>query len=265
MLTTGELYEKMFEIDDCTLWMGEPYVINKKIQVLQPTIGDILRFGERRYYQAVQMLTSTSSNMKSQLADGGVDWETVEDFQMFQMLAPGLTQEQTRLILGDIDLSKFKIFPNPQNDEIIMVDQEHDIVIDQLIYLQMVEYIRRVHNLTRAYDRTKSKFVHDMAIEMEREEMAINAQKPYKSFLWPLVSSIKARQGYTKQYVLNMQVYELVHEANRLQIIVQADALLQGSYSGMVDTKKLPKEQFNWMRDIEVDKHAGQTLNEGTY
>jgi hypothetical protein len=236
--------------------MGEPYVINEKIQVLQPTVGDILRFGERRYYQAVQMLTSTSSNMKSQLADGGVDWETVEDFQMFQMLASGLTQEQTCLILGDIDLSKFKIFQNQQNDEIVMVDTERDIVIDQLIYLQMVEYIRKVHNLTRAYDRTKSKFVHDMAIEMEREEMEMNAKKPYKSFLWPLISSIKARQGYTKQYVLDMQVYELVHEANRLQIIVQADALLQGSYSGMVDTSKIPKKNFDWCREITIDKNS---------
>ena len=104
-----------------------------------------------------------------------------------------------------------------------------------------------------------------MAIEMEREEMENNKNKPYKSFLWPIISSVKARQGYTKQYVLDMQLYELVHEANRLQIIVQSDALLQGSYSGMVDTKKIPKESFNWMRDIETDKQSGQKLEEGTY
>lgn len=255
----------MLEIDDLTVWMGEPYVINDKISVFQPNVRDILAFGERQYFSVVQTLCSTSSNMKSQLANAGVDWETVEDFQMFQLLAPSLTKQQTHLVLGELDLSKFKIIGDKDTGEPVMVDLENNIKIDQLIYLRIVEYLRKVHGLTRAYDRTKSKFVHDMAIEMEREEMELNAKKPYKSFLWPLISSIKARQGYTKQYVLDMQIYELVHEANRLQIIVQSDALLQGSYSGMVDTKKIPKDQFNWMRDIDTDKKSGQELKEGTY
>ena len=255
----------MFDIDDLTLWMGEPYVINDKIKVLQPKIHDVIKFGEREYFSVVSTPCSTSSNMKAQLDSMGIDWETVEDYQMFLMLAPSLPQEKTRLVLGDIDLSKFKIYENKENGQPILADMENNIIIDELIYLRIVEYLRKTHGLTRAYDRTKSKFVHDMAIEMEREEAEMNAKKPYKSFLWPLISAVKARQKYTKQYVLDMQVYELTHEANRLNIIVQSDALLQGSYSGMVDTKKIPRENFNWMRDIDTDKHSGQELKEGTY
>lgn len=257
----------MLEVDDLTAWMGEPYVINDKITVFQPTVGDILRFGERQYFNVVQTVCSTSSDMKFQLADNGIDWETVEDFQMFTMLTSSLSQEQTRLIFGDIDLSKFKMFEDKQHGEPVMFDVENSIKIDKLIYMRIVEYLRKVHGLTRTHDRTKSKFVHDMSIEMDREKYEINAKKPYKSFLWPLISSIKARQGYTKQYVLDMQIYELVHEANRLQVIVQSDALLQGSYSGMIDTKKIKnfQEQCNWMRDIEIKQHSGQKLEEGTY
>ena len=255
----------MLEIDDLTVWMGEPYVINDKIKVLQPKIRDILYFGEKEYLSVVQTLCATSSNMKSQLADSGIDWETVEDFQMFQTLAPSLNVDKTHLVLGDIDLSKFKIYPNKQNDEVVMVDINNDIVIDRLIYLRIVEYLRKVHGLTRAHDVAQTKFTHEALIEMDREDIEKNANKPYKSFLWPLISSIKARQGYTKQYVLDMQIYELIHEANRLQIIVQSDALLQGSYSGMVDTKKIPKESFNWMRDIDLNKSSGQELSAGTF
>jgi hypothetical protein len=257
----------MLEIDEVTLWMGEPYVINDKIKVLQPNMRQVLEFGERQYFSVVQTLCSTSSNMKSQLADMGLDWETIEDFQMFMMLAQSLDREKTKLVLGDIDLSKFKIFENKETGDPVMIDKENNIIIDQLIYMRIVEYLRKVHGLTRAYDRTKSKFVHDMSIEMDREEIANNAKKPYKSFLWPLISSVKAKQGYTKQYVLDLQVYELVHEANRLQVITQSVALLQGSYSGMVDTKKIKNfsEQCNWMRDIEANKHSGQELKEGTY
>lgn len=52
----------MLEIDDLTVWMGEPYIINDKIKVLQPTIRDILTFGEKDYFTVIQTLCSTSSN-----------------------------------------------------------------------------------------------------------------------------------------------------------------------------------------------------------
>lgn len=257
----------MLEIDEVTLWMGEPYVINDKIKVFQPNLRQVLEFGERQYFSVIQTLCSTSSNMKSQLSDMGLDWETIEDFQMFMMLAPTMGQDKTKLVLGDIDLTKFKIFENRANGEPVMVDQENDIIIDRLIYMRIVEYLRKVHGLTRAHDRTKNQFVHEMAIEMDREEIQSNANKTYKSFLWPLISSVKAKQGYTKQYVLDMQIFEMIHEANRLQVITQSVALLQGSYSGMVDTKRIKNfsEQCNWMRDIESSKRSGQEIKEGTY
>ena len=35
------------------------------------------------------------------------------------------------------------------------------------------------------------------------------------------------------------------------QIYVSTTALLQGMYSGMIDTSKIDKKEFNWMRSIE--------------
>ena len=93
----------MLEIDDVTLWMGEPYVINDKIKVFQPNLRQVFEFGERQYFSVVQTLCSTSSNMKAQLADMNLNWETIEDFQMFMMLAPTLGQDKTKLVLGDIE------------------------------------------------------------------------------------------------------------------------------------------------------------------
>ena len=39
-------------------------------------------------------------------------------------------------------------------------------------------------------------------------------------------------------------------DVNRSQIIVNTDSLLSGAYSGMMDTSKIKKSQFNWMREI---------------
>ena len=64
---------------------------------------------------------------------------------------------------------------------------------------------------------------------------------------------------------LQREIYEFMDDLKRLQIIVHSDALLQGSYSGMIDTKKIPKEVFDWMKDIsdEPSKNNKSVLKEG--
>ena len=42
-------------------------------------------------------------------------------------------------------------------------------------------------------------------------------------------------------------------DVQRLQIINNADALLHGMYSGMIDTKKINKNEINWMRELDKD------------
>jgi hypothetical protein len=52
---------------------------------------------------------------------------------------------------------------------------------------------------------------------------------------------------------------------SRLQIIVNSDALLHGMYGGMIDTKKINKNELNWMREITHDSGPrGIVLNEGS-
>ena len=66
-----------------------------------------------------------------------------------------------------------------------------------------------------------------------------------------MVSSVKVRMGYTKDYVRDMGIVEFMDDVQRLQIIHNADALLHGMYSGMIDTKKIDKGALNWMCPIE--------------
>lgn len=255
----------MLETNDLFCWSGEPLVINDKIIVHQPTIREIILNDEATYMSTVSTLCSTSSNLKYQLFTMKLDWEKIEDWQIALMLWPTLPQEKTKIILGDIDLTKFKVRENRQNGRPVLYHQETETMIDEGIYWRIVEYLRKVHGFTRACDKASTPFAHEMAIEMDKEEIEKNKNKEYKSFLYPIISSLKGRQGYTKQYILDMQIFEMMDEINRLQIIVQSDALLHGSYSGMVDTKKIKKDNYNWMREIKHDNTSGQKLQTGTY
>ena len=243
--------DSLFEIDQLQLYFGDPYVINEKITIQQPNIGQIMEYGEKKYYSMVHTITAIPSDMKSQLHDMGLDYEQLEDFELFTMLAPTIPKESTSILFGDIDFTKLKIYRNPQNDLKVLADKETGLVIDVLIYERIVNYLRSVHGLKKKVEKAKNAMTKRVLIEEDRRNIELNKNKPYKSFLTPLVSAVKVRMGYTKEYVRNMGIYEFTDDIARLQIINNADALLRGMYSGMIDTKKIDKKSLNWMQEIE--------------
>ena len=244
-------YDGLINVDPLKLYFGEPFVVNQYITIFQPTIGDIIAYGEKEYYSMVQTLTAIPSDMKSQLWDMQLDWNKIGDFQLFTMLAKSFSQKQTSIILGDLDLQRMMPVENLQNGEIVLKDPLTGAIIDELAYMTMSAYLCKLHNITKKVEKAGNKFTKQVLIDEDRQKKEYNAKQPYKSFLMPLISSIKVRQGYTREYIKNMGLYEFFDDVNRAQILVNTDALLSGAYSGMMDTSKIKKSEFNWMREIE--------------
>lgn len=249
-------YDDLINVDPLKLYFGDPYVVNQYVTIYQPTIGDIIEYGEREYYSMVQVLTAIPSEMKSSLWDSGLDWTQIEDFQLFMMLSRSLSQKQTEIILGDIDLQRMQPRENLQNGEIILYDPITGAIIDDLAYKTMSAYLCKLHNLTKKVEKAGNKYTKQVLIDEDRQKKEYNAKQPYKSFLMPLVSAVKVRQSYTRDYIRNMGLYEFFDDLSRLQIIVNTDALLGGMYSGFCDTSKIPKSSFDWCREITIDKKS---------
>ena len=242
--------ENLLEVDELSMYFGEPYVVNDYITITLPKIGEIVKYGEKQYYSMIQTLCATSSDMKSTLWDAGIDWTQITDFQLFIMLAPSLPKDKTYILFGDLDFQALKLFENKQNDTIVLRDPNTGVVIDELAYGKISSYLCSAHNITKKVEMAANEFTKKFMIDEDRQKIKYNATKPYKSFLRPLISAVKCRMGYTLDYVKNMGLFEFFDDLNRLQVIVNADALLQGSYSGMVDTSKVPKKNFDWCREI---------------
>lgn len=239
------------DVDDLKLYIGDDYVINDNIKVLQPTIRQIAEFGERDFFSVVHTVTAIPSDMKSQLWDMGLDWMEVDDFELFVMLSQTLTPDRTELLFGNLDFSKLRPFNHPHVEgEIILADKETGVLIDKMIYLRIVSYLRKAFNITPKVEKAANKMTKKILIEEDRKKIELNKDKPFKSFLLPLISSVKVKQGYTKEYVLNMGYVELMDEVARLQVIHNADHLLSGVYAGTIDMKKINKAELNWMKEL---------------
>ena len=240
-----------FEVDALQLYFGDDYVINDKIKIHQPTLGEVIDCGEAGYFSTVYTITAIPSDMKANLWDMGLDWNEVEDFDLFIMLSQTLTPDRTSILFGDLDFSKMKPYRNQQNDEIVLADKESGVKIDRLIYMKIVDYLRKLHGLKPKVEKTKSKVAKKWMIEEDRQKRQLAQDKPFKSYLLPLISSVKVKQGYTKEYVRNMGLAELFDEVNRLNVINNADHLMSAVYAGTIDMKKLDKKELNWMKELD--------------
>ena len=191
--------------------------------------------------------------MKSQLDDMGLDYNQLNDFELFILLAPTLSLESTSILFGDLNFTKLKCYRNPENGEIILADKESNVKIDRLIYELITNYLRKVHGLKNKIEHAANEMTRQILIDEDRQQIKLNKDKPYKSFLLPLISSVKVRMGYTKDYIRNMGIVEFMDDVNRLEIIHNADALLQGCYAGTIDMSKIQKKELNWMRELDKE------------
>lgn len=241
----------LMHIEPLDLYIGKPYQINDKITILQPTLGQIVDYGENSYWGMAHTLCATTSDFKVRLFDAGINWMEISNFELFSMVAPSLSVEQTSILLGDLDLSSMKTYRNRENGEIILASEEQMVKIDRLIYERMMNCIRKMHGFKANNEKAHNKATMRAMIESERQAMEINSKKEPSSYLLPLISSVRCKMGWTKDYILQEGICSFFDTVNRLNVIDNADHLMSGIYQGTVDAKKISRENLNWMRELK--------------
>ena len=247
-----------FNTDELQLYFGEPFTIKTKsenaIQIFQPTIGDILKNGERNVYSVVNTFIANPTMYRVKLWDMGIDWNKIDDLNLFSMLIPTLEGKPTSLLFGDIDFQEFNLYKEDKDGESIffLYNEKQNIEIDETVYLQISGYIKMMINLFPKVEKARGKSTKEWIIMEEKQQMELNQNTSYKSTLLPLISSCLNHPGfkYKKNELYDVGIVEFMDSVKRLQVYESSTALLKGVYSGFVDTSKIDKEEFDFMRQI---------------
>jgi len=275
----------MFESDELKIYRGRDIHITPKIIVTQPTLDQIERFGEKRYFNAVHNLTAVGADLKWQLWDyDKIDYTKIEDYDLFIKFISQLVSSKKKihkelmsnkekyaeqlktlsdedlaemlinpleLVLKDIDLADFIPYIMKKNNQIVLYNEERDITIDRAIYSQIVDVVRKIHGFKRnnqipANERTKMDLIDDA-----RDEAMMASQKPYKSVLKPLISALTVKCGLCgDDKIWNMNISMFFDNIKRVHKVQDAQLLLQGAYSGFASLKGVDKTRLDWTGDI---------------
>lgn len=248
----------MAKYDVLKMYFGDDYIVTPNIVVHQPSIGDIIEYGETEFWNTVAIICGNSTSFRLQLWDMGVDWNEITDFQLFASFIPSLPLKRTKIFFGDLDLTKFKAIDDEEGNLILVYLLNPEIQINEDIYNNMIGYLRLMLNYYPKVEKAKNKATKE-ALIWEDEMNVKNAERLSKndkfrhSTLFPLISAALSHPGfkYKKSELKAVGIFEFMDSIRRLQVYESATSLMTGMYSGMLDTSKIKLDkELNWARDM---------------
>lgn len=248
--------KKEYEFDPLAMYFGEDLYI-AGIKIVQPKIYDILDMGESKFYFGLSPILYNSTSIRVMLWDAKIDWCKIHDIEVFDILnkIPSFDFSAMRLIFPDYKIEKMQLMniklPDSDTSELCLYDKDKDFILKESEYNQIAEYVRSMLNIHPKIEMAKGKITKEWMIDEDRMNAAQRTDKE-SSILLPLVSACVNHPGfkYKLQELRQMGICEFMDSVQRLQVYESSRALMAGSYSGFCDVSKVPKEQFNFMREL---------------
>lgn len=263
--------EPIYDFDGLKMYFGEPYWVTDKICIKVPTVGDILEFGDIKFYLNLKMFCANTTALRLNLWKMHIDWNKISDFEMFShFIVRNFKPEDTFLLFGDLDFSQFNYIyntekdcyeltnaPTDKNGNISRFDLENSAIIDEFVYMKIIKYLCTMFNLYFKPEFAKNKATKEAMIWEDEMKSNIEANKKIshpKSFLLPLISSMVNHPGfkYKLSELKEVNIVQFMDSVQRLQIYENSTALLKGMYSGFIDISKDKnlQKQTNWLKDL---------------
>ena len=241
-------------IDTLSLLSSKSIKITDKITYTQPTLQDVIRYGEKEYYQVLSNLTAIPSDMKSILWDAGIDWMEFSDMELFYALAGQIPKEKTQIFFPNIDFSKF-VQGKSDTGQIFLYDRKNDIMIDFFVFARMQDCLCKSHGIKKKVERAGNKYTKQILIDEDRQNRERNKGKEFTSNLYGMVSAMVNYSGFKYGYkdVWDLTMFQFMDAVQRARLIDSTTHLLNGVYAGTIDSKKIRNEKFNWMREIKEE------------
>ena len=223
--------------------------ITPKLSVRIPTVGEILE-DEKSYYTLINSLTATPFQYMVQLDDMGIDFTTINDYQLFLLIFPSFAKTDMSILFGNINFSDIEVGTNPQNDSTILYSKNNGIIIDELVYSEIVKAIRKINGLQRENRKPGNDEAKKFRLELERKKQKRNARKPYDPYLEKMVVALVNRPEFKYNYeqVEDLSIYQFNKSFEQIKTSINFDNTMIGVYAGTVDVNKLKdKSSLSWI------------------
>lgn len=264
------------------LLSGVDFPVTKSLSVKHPTVQEVLDidkenngyFSEDIYYSWVSVFICEPYDYMVYLDDKGIDYESIDKFDLFIMLYEDMTEkylkllsdsnadELDRLFMDNIYFRAFNFFLDMDtfviaktlNGEVVIADPvKNTAMIDREIFEHIAEFIKQINGIYEG-DRINPEddFAKQILIEDEREKIKKRERKKEEPIInnrfGNLLSAITwgSNGAITPFNRSELHIYDLVDGMSRTDKLLNYNHTMTGLYSGCVDKDKLDFQKISW-------------------
>lgn len=238
-MTLSFLYSDGIDID-----LGH----DTKLTVRIPSVEEVLR-DEDNYYNLVHLLTAMPVDLLVMLDDAGIDFSTINDYQLFIFLFKLIVSQDTKLVFGDFCFDGFEFAISEETGQPVYLDRERDLVIDRKVQYSITEALRKMHHLEKNMRKPGNKEAQEYMIERARKKMARKKNRKKASELEKLIVAMVNTEQYKYDFesTKKLSIYQFNESVRQVIKKVDYSNKMFGVYSGTINPKELNQDDLNWL------------------
>lgn len=185
-----------------------------------------------------------------------MDWNEVSDFELFCIIYKQIDPDVSKLLFKDLDFSLFEpklLNLDKNHQQLVLVSSEQNVEINEDVYQQIHQYLQIMFGMHPEELLTSEERMKRWWIAKDKREQERKAKKKdeKKYSIQPVVSALVNHPGfkYKLHELKEVGVAEFYDSVQRLQIYEQSTALMKGLYGGMISSRDVKPEQYNFMRE----------------
>ena len=224
-------------------------VINDFVSIKIPSVGQVIEC-EDEYYNLVQLLTAMPIDLMVPLDDAGIDFSTINDYELFILLFNAIKQCDTKLIFGDLDLSPFEFAIDDQTGKIVYLDPKTERKFDRALQVNIAETLRKIHHLEKNNRKPGNEEARKYMIERARKKQNRNRRRKHDSQLEDLIVAMVNTEQYKYDFAgtLELSIYQFNESVRQITHKQNYSNLMFGINSGSIDPKTINQDDLNWLK-----------------
>lgn len=240
---------------------GENFKVNNYITVYNPYVYEVKDFGEELYFKVLSLFTRKPYDIAVELFDAGVDYQSITDWDLFFDTINQIPVELTCILFGKLDFTEFIPCINEENNRKCLVNKFNgNICIDEVIYRQIVTYLRFIHFISGKveYDVGNSmakKFLIDRMRRKQKKMLKdlelgkIKKQSQLANMIKYCVNNSNFKYDYSS--IMNIKLNLLYESYYFIIYNDERNNVMSGIYHGTIDTTKMKdKSILNIIPDL---------------
>ena len=238
------------------LLYAKSYPISERLSLLFPTVGDVLD-NHDEFYGILSMFVVTPYDLMVQLDDQGVDFTTVNQYQLFfSMMSAALEHNASEpnkgleLCFDGVDWTEVRPAVDMTAQAYVFVDKKNNVVLNEFLYRKIRAAICKLYDLESKNKKPANEAARKYMLErarkkQERAKRKASVSNDLEDHIVALVNSNEFKYDFDS--VRSLSLYMFTRSLNQILRRVNYDQVMHGYYAGTLDIKKVDSNVLNWL------------------